>query len=44
MTCFHIPISRVAAGGTQRLQYPLMKEYILNHSRDPTVIYGIFLN
>ena len=28
----------------QRLQYPLIKEYPLNHIRDPTIIYGIFLN
>ena len=27
-----------------RLQYPLMKECTLNHTRDPTTIYGIFLN
>ena len=24
--------------GTQRLQYPLIKEYSLNHTRDPTII------
>ena len=23
---------------SQRLQYPLIKEYTLNHSRDPTII------
>ena len=23
---------------TQRLQYPLIKEYTLNHNRDPTII------
>ena len=23
---------------TQRLQYPLIKEYTLNHTRDPTII------
>ena len=33
-----------AAVATQRLQYPLIKEYPLNHIRDPTIIYGIFLN
>ena len=27
---------------TQRLQYPLLKEYTLNYIRDPTIIYGIF--
>ena len=30
--------------GTQRLQYLLIKEYTLNHMRDPTRIKGIFLN
>ena len=29
---------------SQRLQYPLIKEYSLNHDRDPTMISGIFLN
>ena len=29
---------------TQRLQYPLVKEYTLNHNKDPTIIYGILLN
>ena len=29
---------------TQRLQNPLIKEYTLNHIRDPIIIYGIFLN
>ena len=29
---------------TQRPQYPLIKEYTLNYSRIPTMIYGIFLN
>ena len=23
---------------SQRLQYPLIKEYTLNHTRDPTII------
>ena len=29
---------------TQRLQYPLIKEYTLNQIRDPITIQGIFLN
>ena len=29
---------------SQRLQYPLIKEYSVNDIRDPTIIYGIFLN
>ena len=29
---------RRARGGTQRLQYPLIKEYSFNHIRDPTTI------
>ena len=29
---------------TQRLQYPSIEEYSLNHIRDPTIIDGIFLN
>ena len=28
---------------TQRLQYPLIKEYSLSHTKDPTIISGIFL-
>ena len=27
------------AFGAWRLQYPLLKEYTLNHVRDPTIIY-----
>ena len=34
----------IAVLGTQRLQYPLIREYSLNHIRDPTITYGIFLN
>ena len=32
--------------GTQRLQYPLLKEYTLNQIRDPTIVifFGTFLN
>ena len=26
------------AFGTQRLQYPLIKEYTLNHIRDPAIV------
>ena len=37
-------LGMAAAVATQRLQYPLIKEYPLNHIRDPTIIYGIFLN
>ena len=29
---------------TQRLQYPLIEEYTLNHISDPTIISGMFLN
>ena len=28
---------------TQRLQYPLIKEYALNYSKIPKTIYGMFL-
>ena len=28
----------------QRLQYPLIREYTLNHIREPTILSGIFLN
>ena len=31
------------ATATQKLQYPLIKEYTVNYSRDPTIIEGIFL-
>ena len=31
-------LSLVQAGSTQRLQYPLIKEHSLNHSRDPIII------
>ena len=32
-------------GAAQTFQNPLIKEYTLNHIRDPTnMIYGIFLN
>ena len=31
-----------ATRATQRLQYPLVKEYSSNHIRDPTIIYGIY--
>ena len=27
----------------QRAQYPLIKEYTLNHTQDPFIIYGVFL-
>ena len=27
---------------SQRLQYPQIKEYTLNHIRDPTIIQGIY--
>ena len=29
-------------GLAQRLQYPLITKYSLNHFRDPTMIYGFF--
>ena len=31
-------------GCSQRLQYPLIKEYTVNHTRDPTIIQSISLN
>ena len=30
--------------GTQRAQYLLIKEYSLNHSKDPFIFQGMFLN
>ena len=35
--------SLTSPGATQRLQYPSIKEYTLNYSRDPSMIKGIFL-
>ena len=33
-----------STGATQRSQYPLMKEYTLNHDMKASVVQGIFLN
>ena len=42
-TC-HAQHRRLGTSRTQRAQYPLIKEYSLNHDMKPLMIYGIFLN
>ena len=32
------PLSRLSAQDTRRLQYPLIKEYTLNHIVDPSIV------